>query len=88
MMTVATYDFIVIGSGIVGLSVATELLNRQPNSSIAIVEKESAPGIHASGRNSGVLHSGIYYANNTMKAKVCAEGLIIKYLQKGLIINN
>ena len=74
MMTVATYDFIVIGSGIVGLSVATELLKRQPNSSIAIVEKESAPGVHASGRNSGVLHSGIYYTNDTMKAKVCAKG--------------
>ena len=61
-------------AGIVGLTVIAELLKRQPGSSIAILEKEAQAGLHASGRNSGVLHSGIYYTNDTMKAQVCAEG--------------
>ena len=73
-MADSTYDYIVVGAGIVGLSVAAELLKRQPGLSIAILDKEMQAGLHASGRNSGVLHSGIYYASDTMKAQVCAEG--------------
>lgn len=68
------FDFVVIGAGIVGLTVANELLKRQPAARIAMLEKEAAPGLHASGRNSGVMHCGIYYGNDTLKAKVCATG--------------
>lgn len=67
-------DFLIVGGGIVGLTVARELRKRYPAASIAILEKEAALGKHASGRNSGVLHSGIYYDSSTLKAKVCAEG--------------
>lgn len=68
------FDFIIVGSGIVGMTVALELKKRLPNAIIAILDKEDNVGIHASGRNSGVLHCGIYYANDTLKAKVCAQG--------------
>ncbi|MDO8811296.1 MAG: L-2-hydroxyglutarate oxidase [Gallionella sp.] len=73
-MSASSFDFIVIGAGIVGLATAHELRSRFPAASIAVLEKERNPGIHASGRNSGVLHSGIYYASETLKAKVCADG--------------
>lgn len=69
-------DFLVIGAGVVGLSVALELRRRYPKSSIAVIEKEKRPGLHSSGRNSGVLHSGIYYPPDTIKAKVCRQGAI------------
>lgn len=67
-------DYLIVGGGIVGLTVACELRKRYPIASIALLEKEAALGKHASGRNSGVLHSGIYYDSSTLKAKVCAEG--------------
>jgi L-2-hydroxyglutarate oxidase len=67
-------DFLIVGAGIVGLAVANELRQRHPNASIIVLEKESKVGSHASGRNSGVLHSGIYYSPGTFKAKFCAEG--------------
>lgn len=68
------YDFLIVGGGIVGLSIAKELTDRFPTAKIALVEKEQQIGMHASGRNSGVLHSGIYYPQSTLKATVCAEG--------------
>lgn len=68
------YDFVVVGAGIVGLAVANEILLRQPTSRVAVLEKEHGLGQHASGRNSGVLHCGIYYAGDTVKAQVCAKG--------------
>ena len=68
------YDFIIVGGGIVGLTVAHRLISLYPKLKIAILEKESKLGIHASGRNSGVLHSGIYYASDTLKASMCAQG--------------
>lgn len=70
----STYDFVIIGAGILGLTTAYELKKRYPNSRIAILEKEDRVGMHASGRNSGVLHSGIYYGTETLKAKVCSKG--------------
>lgn len=57
-----------------GLSVARELRKRYPFASVAILEKESKLAVHASGRNSGVIHTGVYYGNTTLKAKVCASG--------------
>ncbi len=69
-----TYDFIIVGAGIIGLTLAYKLKERYPNNSILILEKENSVGVHASGRNSGVLHSGIYYKSDTLKAKLCANG--------------
>lgn len=71
---IKNYDFVIAGAGIVGLSVANELSTRFPTAKIAILEKEPEIGVHASGRNSGVLHSGIYYGQDSLKAKVCSEG--------------
>ncbi len=72
----SSYDFVIVGAGIIGLTVAFELRRRHPSASIIILDKESDVGLHASGRNSGVLHSGIYYGNDTLKAKVCSAGAI------------
>jgi (S)-2-hydroxyglutarate dehydrogenase len=69
-----TADFVIIGAGIVGLTVAWELRRRYPDQEVVILEKEAGPGRHASGRNSGVLHSGIYYPPGSLKAQVCAQG--------------
>jgi (S)-2-hydroxyglutarate dehydrogenase len=67
-------DFVIIGAGILGLSVARELLSQLPKAKIMIVEKEPEVGLHASGRNSGIMHAGIYYKPNSLKAKFCLEG--------------
>lgn len=68
------YDFLILGAGIVGLTLALELKKRYPESSICVLEKEPRPGKHASGRNSGVLHSGVYYGQGTLKAQLCSRG--------------
>ena len=67
-------DFLLIGAGIVGLTIARELKLRHPDAAVTVLEKESEPGRHSSGRNSGVLHSGIYYPPESLKAKVCSDG--------------
>jgi (S)-2-hydroxyglutarate dehydrogenase len=67
-------DFVVIGAGVVGLTVARELKRREPQAHVVVLEKEDRPGRHASGRNSGVLHSGIYYPPGSLKARLCAAG--------------
>jgi L-2-hydroxyglutarate oxidase len=69
-----TYDFLIVGAGIVGLTVAYQLKSQYPQSKIAIIEKEILLGAHASGRNSGILHSGVYYGNESLKAKACSRG--------------
>lgn len=69
-----TCDYLIIGAGIVGLSVAREIKSREPNARIRVLEKEPRLGVHASGRNSGVLHTGIYYPHGTLKAKLCKAG--------------
>lgn len=71
---VQTCDHVVIGAGIVGLACALELKRRTPKASVVVLEKEPATGRHSSGRNSGVLHSGIYYPPETLKARVCSAG--------------
>lgn len=67
-------DYLIAGAGVIGVTLARELKKRAPEAKITILEKEPAPGLHASGRNSGVLHSGIYYPPDTLKARVCAKG--------------
>ena len=69
-----TSDYLIIGAGIVGLSIAKEIKSREPNAKIRMLEKEPHLGVHASGRNSGVLHTGIYYPHGTLKAKLCKAG--------------
>jgi (S)-2-hydroxyglutarate dehydrogenase len=68
------FDCIVIGGGIVGLSVAWTILERNPGIRIAVLEKEDGWARHQTGRNSGVIHSGIYYKPGSLKAKLCREG--------------
>ena len=76
-----TYDYAVIGAGIVGLSTALHL--RKQNVSVVVLEKEKEPGLHQSGRNSGVIHSGIYYKPNSSKSELSIRGrnLLIEYLK-------
>jgi len=69
-------DYLIIGAGIVGITIALELKKRFPEAKIRLLEKEAELGKHSSGRNSGVLHSGIYYPPGTLKADVCRQGAI------------
>src|SRR6185503_5249675 len=69
-----SYDVGVLGAGIVGLAVARELLHRYPKLKLGVLDKEPTIGQHQTGHNSGVLHSGIYYAPGSLKAKLCVEG--------------
>jgi L-2-hydroxyglutarate oxidase len=69
------YDYIVIGAGIVGLSTAWQLQQREPQAKVLLLEKEATVGRHQSGHNSGVIHSGIYYAPDSLKAELCRRGL-------------
>jgi len=69
-------DYLIIGAGIVGITIALELKKRFPEAKIRLLEKEAELGKHSSGRNSGVLHSGIYYPSGTLKAEVCRQGAI------------
>ena len=68
------YDFIVIGGGIIGLATARQLQQDHPDSTIAVLEKESRLALHQTGRNSGVIHAGVYYTPGSLKAKFCREG--------------
>jgi L-2-hydroxyglutarate oxidase len=67
-------DIAIIGSGVIGLSIAIALLKSKPGLSVEIFEKEPKLGAHASGRNSGVIHAGFYYAKDSLKAKFCKTG--------------
>ena len=81
---------IIAGGGMVGLSLARQLIDREITNRIIILEKEVSLGCHSSGRNSGVLHAGIYYKPNSLRAKVCIEGsrrLINWMEEKNLFIN-
>ena len=67
-------EILILGAGIVGLSTAYRLIERGVTKKIIIIEKEEKIGSHTSGRNSGVLHSGLYYKPESLKAKVCSKG--------------
>lgn len=69
-----TYDYCIIGGGIVGLATAMALLTRRPGASLLILEKEASLGRHQTGHNSGVIHAGIYYAPGSLKADLCKRG--------------
>jgi L-2-hydroxyglutarate oxidase len=63
-----------VGAGILGLAVAREALRRFPGIEVAVLEKEANVATHQTGRNSGVVHAGVYYAPGSLKAKLCVEG--------------
>ena len=76
------YTHAVIGAGIVGLSVALKLQSSGNN--VLVLDKETSPGKHQSGRNSGVIHSGIYYKPNSFKSNLCIRGreLLLEFLDE------
>jgi len=67
-------DLLVVGGGIVGLATAWQFQRRRPGSRAMLLEKEDAIAAHQTGRNSGVIHSGIYYKPGSLKAQNCREG--------------
>src|SRR3954451_10360487 len=74
-----TCDFVVIGVGILGLAVARELLARQPDASLCVLEREDRLAAHQTSPSSGVIHAGIYYAPGSLKARLCVEGARLLY---------
>lgn len=79
-----TTDVVIVGGGIIGLSIAKEFISRYPDLQLTVLEKEATLASHASGRNSGVLHVGFYYTPDTLKARFTAEGnkLLTEYCLK------
>ena len=73
-MDMKPYDHLVIGGGIVGISTAFHLCEAFPGARVLLLEKESGPARHQTGRNSGVIHSGIYYKPGSFKAKFARSG--------------
>ena len=69
-----TADLVVIGGGVVGLALADAWLARHPGDSVVVYDKENHLAAHASGRNSGVLHAGFYYAPDSLKARLTRDG--------------
>jgi (S)-2-hydroxyglutarate dehydrogenase len=67
-------DIAVVGAGIVGLAAARELAERHPRRTVTVLDKEPEIGRHQTGRNSGVIHAGIYYAPGSLKAQLCVSG--------------
>ncbi|MGK8491703.1 L-2-hydroxyglutarate oxidase [Nocardia asiatica] len=70
----SAYDFCVIGGGIVGVATAHRILARYPGAGLVLLEKAQHLGTHQTGHNSGVIHSGIYYPPNSLKATLCRRG--------------
>lgn len=73
-MSKIKYDYLIVGAGIIGMTIAYKLKEKNIKTTIAIIDKESTVAKHASGRNSGVLHAGFYYSSNSLKAKFTVDG--------------
>ena len=69
-----TVDAVVVGGGILGLATADALQTRLPGASIVVLEKEDVVASHQTGRNSGVIHAGLYYAPGSLKAELATRG--------------
>jgi (S)-2-hydroxyglutarate dehydrogenase len=74
-----SYDRVVVGAGILGLAVARELLSRNPDAKIAVVDKAESVAAHQTSHNSGVIHAGVYYAPGSLKARLCVQGAALMY---------
>ncbi len=70
------YDLAVIGGGLIGLATARAYLHHRPGARIAVLEKEPELARHQSGRNSGVVHAGLYYPAGSLKATLCRQGRV------------
>ncbi len=71
----ARFDMLIVGAGIVGAATAWQLQQRYPNKKILLIEKEKSPASHQTGRNSGVIHAGVYYQPGSLKAEFCRRGV-------------
>lgn len=69
-----TCDALIVGAGIVGLATAYRLSERHPRARIVVIEKEGEIGVHQSGRNSNVIHAGVYYKPGSLRAAMCRSG--------------
>ncbi len=69
-------DVVVVGAGIVGLATARAIQQAAPGATVTVLDKEGGPGRHQSGRNSGVIHAGVYYPPGSEKARLCTAGRI------------
>ena len=67
-------DVIITGGGIVGLATARMIMHRRPGTRVLVLEKEDGPARHQTGRNSGVVHAGLYYEPGSLKAALCRRG--------------
>ena len=72
--TTTRVDVVVVGGGIIGLATADALMTRLPGVTVSVLEKEASVATHQTGRNSGVVHAGIYYAPGSMKADLAVRG--------------
>lgn len=79
-----SYDYVIVGGGIVGISTAWQLKQRHPHARVLVVEKEYDVSMHQTGHNSGVIHAGVYYQPGSLKARFCREGVekTIQFCQK------
>ncbi|MDP7068013.1 MAG: FAD-dependent oxidoreductase, partial [Acidimicrobiales bacterium] len=73
-MNIDRADVVIVGAGIIGLATAHCYLAQHPGTSVLVMERESGAARHQTGRNSGVLHSGIYYTPGSMKAELAVSG--------------
>lgn len=80
----SVFDVLIIGAGILGLATAYQLKEKHPDWNIALLEKETQVATHQTGRNSGVIHSGVYYKPGSLKAKNCLAGrqLLLTFCEK------
>ncbi len=83
-MSQKIYDVVVVGGGIVGLATVLKIKEAQPNLKVLLLEKENSVALHQTGHNSGVIHSGLYYKPNSLKATNCIEGykMLVDFAQK------
>ena len=89
-MSFHTCDVLILGGGMVGLCLVHQLLERGITTRITVLDKEPVLGRHSSGRNSGVLHAGLYYKPGSIKAQVCVHGarrLLVWVQERGLPLN-
>ena len=78
------YDVVIVGGGIVGVATGRQLKREYPEMRVALLEKEEQLGSHQTGRNSGVIHAGVYYPPGSLRAKLCVRGcdMVYDYLQE------